>query len=37
LYGALGPILYRQPDNAQVILTLDPKQVIDEWLTGVTK
>ncbi|MGC1375497.1 MAG: nucleoside hydrolase [Anaerolineales bacterium] len=35
--AALGAILYRQPDNAQVILTLDPNQIIKEWLTGVTK
>ena len=37
LYGALGPILFRQPDNAQVVLTLDSNQVMKEWLTGVTK
>jgi len=37
LYGALGPILYRQPDNADVVLTLDSNQIIKEWLTGVTK
>ena len=37
LYAALGPILYRQPDNAQVVLTLDSNKVIKEWLTGVTK
>lgn len=37
LEAALGPILFRQPDNAQVVLTLDPNQVIKEWLTGVTK
>lgn len=37
LYAALGPILFRQPDNAQVVLTLDSNKVINEWLTGVTK
>lgn len=37
LNAALGPILFRQPDNAQVVLTLDSNQVIKEWLTGVTK
>lgn len=37
LNAALGAILFRQPDNAQVVLTLDSNQVIKEWLTGVTK
>lgn len=37
LGAALGPILFRQPDNAKVVLTLDANQVIKEWLTGVTK
>lgn len=37
LYGALGPILARQPDNAQVVLTLNPEKIIEEWLTGVMK
>jgi hypothetical protein len=37
LNAALGAILFRQPDNAQVILNLDDDKVIKEWLTGVTK
>ncbi len=37
LFAAIGPILYRQPDNAQVVLTLDSNKIIKEWLTGVTK
>ena len=36
-YAALGAILFRQPDNAQVILTVDSDKVTKEWLTGVTK
>ncbi len=36
-FAALGPILARQPDNAQVVLTLDANQIMKEWLTGVTK
>jgi len=37
LNAALGAILYRQPDNSQTILTVDPNKIIKEWLTGVTK
>lgn len=37
LNAALGAILFRQPDNAQVVLTLDSSKIIKEWLTGVTK
>ncbi len=37
LNAALGAILYRQPDNAQIILTVDNNKIIKEWLTGVTK
>lgn len=37
LFGALGGILLRRPDNAQVILTVDSNKIMKEWLTGVTK
>jgi inosine-uridine nucleoside N-ribohydrolase len=37
LNAALGAILFRQPDNANIVLTLDSNKVIKEWLTGVTK
>ncbi len=37
LNGAIGAVLARKADNAQVVLTLDPDQVMKEWLTGVTK
>jgi purine nucleosidase len=37
LNAALGEILFRRPDNAQVVLTLDSKKVLKEWLTGVIR
>jgi len=37
LYAALGAILFRQPDNAQVILKVNSDKIVKEWLTGVTK
>ena len=37
LNAALGAILVRKPDNAQVILTVNAQQIEQEWLGGVTK
>jgi len=37
LNAALGAILARKADNAQVVLTVDPKQIELEWLSGVTR
>jgi purine nucleosidase len=34
--AAIGAILFRRPDNAQVILTLDADRISREWLSGVT-
>lgn len=36
LNSALGAILARKPDNAQVILTVDSKRISAEWLDSVT-
>jgi len=36
LNAALGAILVRKPDNAQVILTVDSTKISQEWLSGVT-
>jgi inosine-uridine nucleoside N-ribohydrolase len=37
LFAALGPILFRRPDNSQTIMTVDSNKIVKEWLTGVTK
>jgi purine nucleosidase len=37
LNAALGEILFRRPDNVQVILTVDARRISQEWLNGVTR
>jgi inosine-uridine nucleoside N-ribohydrolase len=37
LNAALGAILSRRADNAQVILTVDSKKISQEWISGVTR
>lgn len=37
LNAALGAILFRRPDNAQVILSADSKKIELEWITGVIR
>ncbi len=36
LQAALGAILFRQPDNAQIVLTVNATKIVNEWLSGVT-
>ena len=37
LYAALGAILYRQPDNAQVVMQVNAAKVKLSWLAALIR